>query len=367
MRSGVHITFGICALVTLLSGCTTVLSGRPKGKDPTGIRYSLPAPHVFLNPQPDGTVIVEVKYLADPTNTYSLNLKSYLSKATFNVSLKDGMLTQVSLNSDATAVPAGVATAATALQNARITADQNEKEAKKAKIEADKQVATAAANAVREQKEKIAQLEGKLAFALSNAGTMTQEEVLNIKAEINHEKLVLTQLESRLVSAGGSPAANQPLSAFMDPNATDAGLLEAYGPVLFRVLTDDTGAGVKLVSVENQRTFETAASAATPQTAPIQVSPEKIIIKTGDKDRKIRFSLSSPTEITSIGLVLPAAGTANILSGDQLKLTHDENNPLQLEVSLPDTLPKGIYRLDVTLKVTAGKQQESIEISWLID
>jgi hypothetical protein len=365
MRSGVHITLGIGALVTLLSGCTTILSGRPASKDKNGIRYSLPAPHVFLNPQPDGTVIVEVKYLADPTNTYSLNLKSYLSKATFNVSLKDGMLTQVSLNSDATGVPAGVTTAATALQNARIAADQTEKEAKKAKIEADKQVATAGANAVREQKEKIAQLEGKLAFALSNPGTMTQEEVLNIKAEINHEKLVLTQLESRLVSAGGNPAANQPLSAFMDPNATDAGVLEAYGPVLFRVLP--AGTGVKLVSIENQRTFETAASAATPQTAPIQVSPERITIKTGDKDRKIRFSLSSPTEIASIGLVLPAAGTANILSGDQLKLTHDANNPLQLEVSLPDTLPRGIYRLDVTLKVAAGKQQESIDISWLID
>lgn len=356
----------ILALIVLLSGCTTTLSGKPATKDTTGIRYSLPAPHIFLNPQPDGTVVVEVRYLPDPQNTYSLNLSSYLSTATFKVELVDGMLTQVSLDSDSSKIPAESVAAATELQKARMTAAEKAAEAKKQEADAEKAVIKTAAELIRAQEEKIALLEAKLAFAEKNPGTLEENAIRALKLEISQERVVLTQLQARLTSAqSGVAAVNAPGDAFMEPFRSDPELEVAYGPVLFRVLPEK--GGVKLVAIE-QQTY-TTSSAAMALEAP-KIEPEKIVVKAGDGKRTILLRASKSFKILAKKLFKPSAGTTApaILEGDRIVLKPDESGS-QLELLLPEDLPKGDYRLDLDIQADGEETKRliSVEIDWLVD
>lgn len=353
------------ALLAVMSGCTTTLSGGPVQSDKTGIRYSLPAPHIFLNPQSDGTVKVEVKYLPDPQNTYSLNLNSYLSTATFVVDLENGMLKQVSLDADSSALPAEAIAAASALQKAKMEAAQAELQAKKTAQDAEKAAMKAAVEAVRAQQEKLARLEAKLAFAEANENTLEAEELRDLRAEIANERVVLSQLEDRLASTSTTPT-----SAFNDPKAPDTALAEAFGPVLFRVLHDESNGGVKLVAVEDQRRFQTSSSAVPAKNSPVvpEISPVEVIVKETDKNRVIRLTLSTAAEIVGKKLVQPSNGTDAVVDSNDLVLTPDKQDPLKLELKLPETLPKGVYRLDLDLQTgAAGKKGVHVQIDWLAD
>ena len=242
---GKYICFLGCLSFFALSGCTTLMSGDPATKDGAGIRYSLPAPHIFLNPQADGTITVEVKYLPDPNNTYTLNIDSYLSNTTFNVGLENGMLTSLALDSKSSEVPGKVISAATEIQKARMTAKQQQLKTDQEEKDAIKKATNEVATEIRNKVKEIALLKNKMEFYNSQpTGTYSKKEFRDLNLEISQKEVELNFLKKKLGLAK-SGTFNDP-SAFMDPIKKDDSLKKAYGPVLFRVLpTQDSG--VKLV------------------------------------------------------------------------------------------------------------------------
>lgn len=372
---GRHLGLFICASIFVLNGCTTTMSGGPASKNNHGIRYSLPAPHIFMNPQPDGTVTVEVKYLPDPNNTYTLSLDSYLSSATFDVKMTNGMLNTLSLDADSSAITDKAVTAATEIQKQNMVTKQKEKVAEQAKEDANKAAIKAAADAVQDQKEKIALLEGKKQFYIENPNAITPEALIELKLLISQENIKLQQIETRLGLAKiADSGANDPSDAFSDPKENYKGLKNAFGPVLFRVLPTGNG-GVKLVSLEKQETYQTSTSAQidAPQTS-LTFTPSEAIVKAGAANLDIVFEFSKPIkkiDKENSHLVRPAdgIGAPPVLSGDQLAISLEGPELKSMKLVLPKNTLKGVYRLDVVLRVQGDDERQGVSfpIHWLVD
>jgi hypothetical protein len=368
----------ICTAIFVLNGCTTTMCGGPTANNKSGIRYALPAPHIFMNPQPDGTVTVEVKYLPDPNNTYTLSIDSYFSSATFDVQMNNGMLTKLSLDTDSSAIPNKAVTTANEIQKQIITDIQKEKDDKKAKEDANKAAIKAAADAVQVQNDKIALLKGKQRFYEANPDASTPALQNELKLQISQEEITLRQLKSRLrLTQSGDSAANNPTDAFLDPTSDNASLQNAYGPVIFRVLPTDNG-GVRLVALENQGTYQTSNSAqpVTPQPSlpSLTFTPTEAIVKAGDKDRDIVVTFTQSLKAIDkerTRLVRPSDGTGAppVLPGDKMAINIGGPEKKQIRLVLPNDVTKGEYRLDVTLQVEGNDapQMKSIPIHWLVE
>jgi len=358
---------GLCAF--LLGGCTTLLSGGPVIKDKTGIRYSLPAPHLFFNPQPDGTVSVEVKYLPDPDNTYTLNIASYFSSATFDVKLIDGMLTTVSFDADSSKIPTEALTAAAELQKHRMTLEETADDAAELREEvalaALKAAVKAAQDAVNAQKEKLALLEAKREFAANNPGALSTVEMLALRLDISQQLKILEQLVLRLTLLINNDSNSATLSgkAFNSPVVDSASTI-AYGPLLFRVLPD--GVGVKLVALESQKSYETSVAAA-PATTPVvnfAFLPTGYQVKKSEVGRKLKFVASQTIQtIDDKKLVRPADGASAepVLKGDSIvvELAADKKS---LTLVLPSLEP-GAYRLDLSIIVEGSQERQGESIT----
>lgn len=355
--------FGVIALST---ACSTTMSGRKSAPEADGLIYYLPAPHLYMSPQADGTVRVEVKYLPDPTNAYTLKLNSYLSKATFEVGTKDGLLTTVSLDADSSGIAASAVAAATEIRKTRLTAAQAKESAHKTQEEAKRTAVKAAAEAVAAQREKLALLEDKRAFYKANppkegAGV----DLPALELEISQETLKLKQLENRLglVKDTSSDAFNDPgRAAAMSTAGT------AYGPMLFRMLPD--GPGVKLVAVGQQLTLAAPALASEPgNQKPIT---EKIVIAKGDavRDAVIQFAQAvASVDAKSAKVMNPSlgAGAAPVAAGNALAVSLSSDSK-QLTVKLPNSLTAGQYRLEVDVIGAEGQRRlVAIPLRWLLD
>lgn len=365
-----------CAAVLILAGCTTTMSGGPAASDKKGIRYSLPAPHIYLDPQPDGTVLVSEKYLPDPNHTYTLNLNSYMSSATFDIKLVDGMLTTVNLDADSSAVAVDAVSAATELQKQRMSADEKRKTDAKQAADASATEHKTAAEAVRKQQEKLALLKGKRQFYLDHPGNLSAQAMLELDLQISQEEIQLTQLEARTGFAKGGASANDPWGAFSDPGVAPNELKVAYGPVFFRVLPTEPD-GVKLVAIEVQRQFQTSTSAVETKVpaaaSPLKFIPDLVTIRPKDASKELVFKASKPLERLDLGksrLVKPSEGSSAVaIPGSDLAIAITDSDMKSLRLDLPGTLPKGVYRLDlaVYVKGSPNAEMQSVTIHWLME
>jgi hypothetical protein len=102
-------------LTGLASGCAstqlTVRKVSAEGKEPNGIRYSLPKPFLLITPgtSGDGSLKVEVIYLPDTSNTYAIDGRTKRGKYELTVNVKDGLLSKVAWSQkDAALVAEGV-------------------------------------------------------------------------------------------------------------------------------------------------------------------------------------------------------------------------------------------------------------------
>lgn len=325
-----------------------------------------------MEPQSDGSVKLEVKYLPDPNNAYTLNVNAYLSTATFDVKTKDGMLTSVGLNADSSAVAVKAIEAATDLRKQKLTAQHEQEEARKTQESSKKAATKAAAEAATAQREKLDLLQAKLSFHEKNKdklGALSAAERLQLDLEISQEKLKLDQLERRLGLVRSTPA-----EAFNDPgSAPAAGTAKsgaaAFGPVLFRVLPD--GAGVKLVALEAQAAFPAAgmvqAASGSPAAVELDASPKQVKIGVADAQRDIVIRFTEPVSVDAArsSLRRPADGVtaAPVIAGPQLSASVDG---AVVKITLPASLAKGAYRLDLTVKPASGEAKLfGIAISWL--
>jgi hypothetical protein len=360
--------FLLSLTIIALSGCTTMMGGGKATENSKGLRYYLPAPHIILTPKSDGTVTVEVKYVPDPNNAYTLNLKSYFSNSTFDITTNNGMLTSINLNSDTSAVPSSAITAIETLKKEDLKTKDAENKTKQQKADTRSTAINTLANTIREKKEKIELLEDEERFYQNNPNHSKSEELTKVRFDLSQEKLKLKQLEGRLtVADSGSDSFNSPT----EPN--EPSLQKSYGPVLFRVLPIE--GGVKLVSLESQRLFQTSTSALPGGIAvadqPIKFSPDTAIVKAGSENLDIIFTSSKEITIDreQTNLTSPSEGvTKIIIPGSKLPISVGGTNSKSIKLVLPEDLPSGIYQLNLVFRVDGGqRQQEPLTIHWLTE
>lgn len=357
---------GLSATVFALAGCTTTLSGRPATASSEGLRYYLPAPHIYMTPQPDGSVRAEVKYLPDPNNAYTLRLNSYLSKATFDIQTVNGMLTSVNLDADSSAIAVAGVQAATSIRTAQLTAEKTEAQALKTKEDAKQAAIKEATEAVRAQREKVALLQDKQNFYTANPTAADDPTRLALKLEISQEGLKLQQLERRLGLARSTPA-----SSFNDPGDTASGAVtNAFGPMFFRVLP--IGDGVKLVALEPQRVIGASVGAvvgaATPDAVAVVPTPKNFEIKSADAQRQIVVTFNVPISVDAATsrLMRPSESAITpVVVGSLLKFAGTDA-VTEVKVDLPANLAAGRYRLDLAVQPTGGsRRMVPLTVSWL--
>jgi hypothetical protein len=356
------------ALITFVlvgAGCTTTLDGRIARAGNEGLRYYLPAPHIYLVPQADGSVLAEVKYLPDPSRAYTLNLNAYLSAATFDVQTSNGLLTSVSLDSDSSAVAVAAVQAAKDIRVAKLTAEQAQVQARKTQDGAKQAAVKSATAEVLAQREALDLLLDKRKFYVDNPIAANEETRRDLELEISQAKLKLAQLEHRVGLARDAAS-----SSFNDPGAgSDAGAGKAYGPIFFRVLPE--GRGVKLVAVEPQLEITTTAGALAVQVGAAQMltpTAKRFDIKSADTQRQfvVKFNAAVTVEANASKLLRPSdSSTAPVIAGNALKIFGSSDGK-EVRIDLPPTLAPGRYRLDLTVQPAGGQRQLfSFVVSWL--
>lgn len=238
---------GMLASTVALSGCSTFVRSQIATPRAEGIEYSLPVPIIRVTPQANGTMTVDVEYLPDPDNTYTLKTSSFLSSYALDVQRENGMLKSVSLDAKSDAVAAASVESAGNLVKARAEAASKEDEAQ--------------ATAAKEQMKAIE--DAGLALAIAEAKVKTLEgsgatDQQKLEARIAaDEALAKQQFLTEAASAKAQGAMN-----VIDGEAFP----QAAGPVLFRVVpigTDD----VKLVAFDGPAAFATSSPTA-PASAP---------------------------------------------------------------------------------------------------
>lgn len=350
-------------VLSLMTGCTTIVNGKRSTNTADGIRYSLPAPHLVMVPQSDGTVSVEVRYLADPNNTYTLSMNSYMSKAKFDVTLADGMLTTVKLDAEDTTTANKALSTLTDLEKAKATKKEAALSAEKAKADAAKTEAKAVAATIQAKKDEIELLEVEQAVILANPDDYTKEQRTSLAIKIAKEKKKLEQLRANAGIANSADSFNNP---FASTESSD--IKNAYGPILFRVLPD--GDGVKLVSVEEQRMFQTSISAiAAPAKEEIIFGPSPVIISASSTNKVATITSSLPIlyEMKDSRLLSSALGvTKPIFAGETLPLSVGADRKT-FTLALPSDLKAGIYTLELVyrLKPNEPRTTSTVNIHWL--
>lgn len=201
------------------------------------------SPIIRVTPQANGTMTVDVEYLPDPDNTYTLKTSSFLSSYTLDVQRENGMLKSVSLDAKSDTVAAASVESAGNLVKARAEAASKEDEAQ--------------ATAAKEQMKAIE--EAGLALAIADAKVKTLEgssgatDQQKLEARIAaDEALAKQQFLTKAASAKAQGAMN-----VIDGEAFP----QAAGPVLFRVVPIETD-DVKLVAFDGPTAFATSSPTA---------------------------------------------------------------------------------------------------------
>src|SRR3954469_11229942 len=102
-----RVAAGVCLLSIqlALSGCMATVTSKGATTSDGGIRYYLPQPFVKVVPSTDGTIAVDLIYLPDPDNAYTVTSSSALGKYTLDIKrTEEGFLDTVTFNSDNTGV-----------------------------------------------------------------------------------------------------------------------------------------------------------------------------------------------------------------------------------------------------------------------
>jgi hypothetical protein len=251
------LVLGLVATTLALGGCITTVDVKKLSVDPTaaaktrGLRYSLPATYLLVQPQADGTATYNWVYLPDPANSYVVNKKSLLAKFTLDVATTNGILSSVEAAGDATAVAAKLLDSTQAVYAAREAAAAKVSTAATTAQASAKTSLSAATLAVAQ-----AQSERDITNADASAST-TDKRAAQIK--LANAQLALTQATTAANALGVTSA-----DLVTPPKTTKAPGTRQYGPMLFRVVLD--GDGVKLVSVKKQEQFDTVVAATAPST-----------------------------------------------------------------------------------------------------
>jgi hypothetical protein len=346
----VNRTSKICVTLlvpALFSGCTTWVDVKKvaPGSHEKGLRYSLPATFLLVQPQADGSASYSWVYLPDSDATYAINQHAFLAKFTLDVTLVNGLLGKVNAQSDNTAVAAKLFDAAQSTYAAKEQAIGTQRKADAATL-ATAKAAVATAQLAYNQ----AQLESAAINAANSNYTDAQKQAAALK--LIDTQAALTQAQTSLAALLGSAAADLPAQ-------------QQWGPVLFRVIQDSAG-GVQLIAANIQAQFDTVTAASA---APV-VSDYTLKLQTPSP-----INNSSPLVLTitiSAPIVSADPVTTSLITSDGASVTIRPNLALSddkktLTVTYPNGLPKGSYTLSPAVVLQAGqppvaRQQVSFQI-----
>jgi hypothetical protein len=118
----VYRTVAVALLALSQFGCTTWVKVEKAHPTSKGIRYSLPATFLLVQPLADGTASYSWVYLPDPNNAYTMEQHALLAKFTLDVTVANGLLSKVNSQSDDTAVAAKLLDSAQSVYAAKATA-----------------------------------------------------------------------------------------------------------------------------------------------------------------------------------------------------------------------------------------------------
>ncbi len=318
------------------TGCTTLITSKRATPTSKGDQYSLPIPLLLVTPQANGTMTVEVKYIADPNNTYFLRSESLLSNHTLNVVKENGLLKSITFVSKSDEV------AAAAIESAGNVA----------KAIADQDLAQQAAAVAKAEAQASALSDAELAVRIAQATyTALPAEPSEAKVAANVELIKAKAKRDYLleVAAGGSVDSH----SFNVPDEGIQGPVAA-APVLFRVMPDTTG-GVKLVAFEGPSFVPTSTAAEVPSKTPAEAT---VRFKEGSSTVVNRNALEANfvivvnrkvTEIAAEDSVFKKRGGNGenlqrfILAAVVSKVSADES---EITVSLRREIPPGVYEYE---------------------
>ena len=232
----------LALVLAFLGGCSTFVESEKSTPSSKGIRYWLPITFLEVIPQMDGTIAVTPQYLADRNNEYVLRTNSLLSAYTLDVKrASNGLLEEVSLNQNGTALGEATASAAGTIAKARFDAEAKIADDRAKKIEDTRNVVADAETEVQQAKAKLNKLR-ELANEDEFKDTVKATDLLAAElavasAEAKHDAL-------------RAEGARRGLGEFSIPGGGgDTKQPRAWGPVLFQVVQDAATGVVSLRAV----------------------------------------------------------------------------------------------------------------------
>ena len=295
----IRLLFGLTAVA--FAGCISSISARKvlPGQNPKGMRVMLPAPFVVGRPNPAGEITWTIEYLPDPDEEYAVHAWSIMAKNTTKLNrTESGMLKGVEFDMDTASVAEQFLKSAKEVAPEAVKAIKAQDDA----AEAARQNVAQAKAAAREQaeakaQEKVAALEkAKVAVEAARAEFNVKEKLVgSARQAVNDAKTALaanadpskvaglqaaiTAAEKAQIEAEGARetanlAFKQALKAEQDARtdfnkaveaAFDTGLraqsgggnpavlenqkVKVPGPVVFRIVEDPCGFGLRLEPV----------------------------------------------------------------------------------------------------------------------
>lgn len=362
----------LCAVLcfSALTACTTIVSGEKATPKSEGKRYSLPFPILEVIPNPDGTITVQNKFLPDPNNEYTVSAVSLMSKYTFDIQTKAGLLQSITMDADSTGVAKEALNAGA--------------EVGKAKIEADAKAAEAESKAAAERASKIA--EKKLALAQAKNKLAKMKEI-NIQTDPDPysakdiAQATLDVVEAETAYKAAQAQVNLDTGANLDTgdnNATPPTLKVAWGPVYYRIVqsVDDDGPTVSLIAADwegpssdttsiGQKQFwtSTTGKAPTPPTPDLnfQVIGSTII---RPENGRLQFKVEANGVFDR---VLQEGAAVTSLTGDATPVpvtVTGQPDGKTVVVDLPDNLDSAMYALHFRYRV--GDADKRAEVSFSV-
>lgn len=355
-----------------LAACTTVVRGGRPSPDHDGVHYWLPMPIVKVTPMANGQLTVTTDSIPDSRHEYVLSAQSILSKYTFEVKVVNGLLTDVTMDSESTATTEKLIEASSEFEKTRVAAEVTALEAREAAVKArEAAIKTATAN-VLAKKRALQQLQDKRAELIRQGNAEDSDEVRAVDLEIVNARRELEFAEEDLATlldddgslgnqdAGGARAAH------------DGSGPVAWGPVVYRVeqwIDGDGLPNVRLVAASwpdssSQVRFRTATSAGD---APEPPKPRPNVQFQIDgpsalepKDGRIEMTVIGPIELFDVsGGGLEKFGRDDAAGKADLSLQPDRK---RVVITMPPDLPDGQYfvRIDYRIEQNDKAQEQRI-------
>jgi hypothetical protein len=339
-------TAGLVALsLPLLAGCVTTLESKRAIDGAEGLTYALPIPILKVTPKGDGTMAVEVLYIPDPANTYTVQAHSYLGGYTFQVKTNQGLLDTVTFSPDGTAVAQQAIESYAEVQKAKIEAHSKADE-DAAKTAADK------AKAAADQAKAIQDAQAALDVAIAKRDKLKELGAKDDAVIAGELAVVEAEQKLRVLQAVAAVASADAASNKASNNAKTFD--EAAGPVFYRLEPDKTKPG-KVNLVDAIQIMQRSAKPVAPGPPPPALAYEIVgspVIRPGKDGLTFRLRINrkfDSVDTATIKLTDDASGAT--LKAPKVVKADDG----YLLVVLADTTPKSEYHLDFVLLLDRDK------------